>query len=222
MEQYGKIKHKNPNIMYIIRGIPGSGKSELALTLACSDHNGRYGIVCEADKFMVDDYGNYKFDKDKLAEAHRQCFIQAVTTACWGTNNIIISNTNIDGWEYTKYLHLAFIFDMDVQIITLDSTFNSIHTNDDNVIKAMLKRWDNAAKPRDVFTAAVCTVRWSDTEEGKWEDLCHLCAENNVDLTLDSVAQQLVTPTGEVAVAITYKELFERRFSTWQKETLDI
>lgn len=222
MEQYGKIKHKNPNIMYILRGIPGSGKSELALTLACSDHNGRYGIVCEADKFMVDDYGNYKFDKDKLAEAHRQCFIQAVTTACWGTNNIIISNTNIDGWEYTKYLHLAFIFDMDIQIITLDSTFNSIHTNDDNVIKAMLKRWDSAAKPRDVFTAAVCTVRWSDTEERKWEDLCHLCAENNVDLTLDSVAQQLVTPTGEVAVAITYKELFERRFSTWQKETLDI
>lgn len=218
MEQYGKIKHKNPNIMYIIRGIPGSGKSELALTLASNYHNDRFGVVCEADKFMVDAYGNYKFDKDKLKEAHRQCFLKALDAACWGANNIIISNLNIDGWEYTKYLHLAFIFDMNIQVITLDSTFNSINTSDDNVIKTMLKRWDNAANPRDVFTVAACNLRWSDTKEGKWEDLCRLCADNNVDLNSDSVYSSLLTPTGEVVTCITYKETFDRTYDKYFKQ----
>ena len=50
--------------LYIVRGLPGSGKSTFAEALVGSDF-----LVCEADKyFMVD--GEYKFDGSKLKDAH--------------------------------------------------------------------------------------------------------------------------------------------------------
>ncbi len=51
-------------VLYIVRGIPGSGKSTFAKQLVGADF-----LVCEADKyFMVD--GEYKFDATKLKQAH--------------------------------------------------------------------------------------------------------------------------------------------------------
>ena len=53
--------------LYIVRGLPGSGKSTFAKTLVGHDF-----LVCEADKyFMVN--GEYKFDVTKLKEAHESC-----------------------------------------------------------------------------------------------------------------------------------------------------
>ena len=44
-------------ILYIVRGIPGSGKSTFAKTLG--------GIHIEADQYFVDGDGNYNFDGSK-------------------------------------------------------------------------------------------------------------------------------------------------------------
>ena len=46
----------NEKVLYLVRGLPGSGKSTFAKKLVHSDF-----LVCEADKyFMVN--GEYKFD----------------------------------------------------------------------------------------------------------------------------------------------------------------
>jgi len=52
-------------ILYIVRGIPGSGKSTIAKTLG--------GIQIESDQYFIDSNGEYKFDASKLHNAHNYC-----------------------------------------------------------------------------------------------------------------------------------------------------
>ena len=55
-------------ILYLLRGLPGSGKSSVAKSLM----NAQTGHV-EADMFFMDNKGNYNFDVSKLEEAHKWC-----------------------------------------------------------------------------------------------------------------------------------------------------
>ena len=52
-------------ILYIVRGIPGSGKSTFAKTLG--------GQHFEADMYFIDESGNYKFDITEIKLAHEWC-----------------------------------------------------------------------------------------------------------------------------------------------------
>ena len=93
--------------LYIVRGLPGSGKSTFALDLVGSDF-----LVCEADKyFMVD--GEYKFDGSKLKEAHESCRNRVETYMKDSLINdqfyreIAVSNTFTQEWEMQAYIDLA-------------------------------------------------------------------------------------------------------------------
>lgn len=93
--------------LYIVRGLPGSGKSTFAKTLVGSDF-----LVCEADKyFMVD--GEYKFDATKLKEAHESCRNMVETYMKDSLANdqfyrqIAVSNTFTQEWEMQPYFDLA-------------------------------------------------------------------------------------------------------------------
>jgi predicted kinase len=93
--------------LYIVRGVPGSGKSTFALNLVGSDF-----LVCEADKyFMVD--GEYKFDGSKLKEAHESCRTLVETYMKDSLMNdqfyreIAVSNTFTQEWEMQPYFELA-------------------------------------------------------------------------------------------------------------------
>ena len=93
--------------LYIVRGLPGSGKSTFALNLVGSDF-----LVCEADKyFMVE--GEYKFDGSKLKDAHESCRNLVETYMKDSLMNdqfyreIAVSNTFTQAWEMQPYLDLA-------------------------------------------------------------------------------------------------------------------
>jgi predicted kinase len=93
--------------LYIVRGVPGSGKSTFALNLVGHDF-----LVCEADKyFMID--GEYKFDGSKLKEAHESCRNEVETYMKDSLVNdqfyreIAVSNTFTQEWEMQPYFDLA-------------------------------------------------------------------------------------------------------------------
>ena len=91
-------------VLYIVRGIPGSGKSTFAKTLG--------GIHIEADQYFVDSEGNYNFDGSKIKLAHEYCKAQ---TEAWmktdgdqvNVDKIAISNTFTQEWELETYFELA-------------------------------------------------------------------------------------------------------------------
>ena len=91
-------------ILYIVRGIPSSGKSTFAKSLNCTHF--------ETDMYFVDSDGNYKFVPEKIKEAHKWCQ-DSVNTAMilnhtTGENEVIVvSNTFTQEWEMTPYFEMA-------------------------------------------------------------------------------------------------------------------
>ena len=85
-------------ILYIVRGIPGSGKSTFAKTLG--------GEHYEADMFFIKD-SEYKFDGSKIKLAHNWCMIQTQKAMADDEPKIVVSNTFTQEWEMETYFKLA-------------------------------------------------------------------------------------------------------------------
>jgi 2-phosphoglycerate kinase len=106
--------------VYILRGVPGSGKSTYAKRLT------RWGgVICSADNYMVDEKGNYCFDPKKLPQVHSLCY-SAFYYHLHYTNvsKIVLDNTNIKEWEFERYLDAIRIYnavydDVYVEVITV-------------------------------------------------------------------------------------------------------
>jgi predicted kinase len=94
-------------ILFLVRGLPGSGKSTFAT------HIWNEYAVCEADKFFYDKEGNYNFDPSKLKDAHAWCKNEVETRMKDHQLNpqyypeIAVSNTFTQEWEMKDYYDLA-------------------------------------------------------------------------------------------------------------------
>ena len=90
----------NKNIVILIGGPSGSGKSTLAKHII--QNHLPDAIHLEADNyFMVD--GEYKFDINKLGQAHKHCEL-SFRKAISENKNVIVSNTLTTQKEINKYL----------------------------------------------------------------------------------------------------------------------
>jgi predicted kinase len=90
--------------LFLLRGLPGAGKSTLAKTIG--------GVHFEADMYFLDENSEYKFDPSKLREAHAWC--QGSVSAAMILNHtsgenekIVVSNTFTQEWEMDAYYKLA-------------------------------------------------------------------------------------------------------------------
>lgn len=86
------------NTVIILRGLPGSGKSDLAWEL----WKGLGATICSADFYFYDGE-EYNFDATKLRDAHAKCkedFIHAIEQ---GESLIVVDNTNTQYKEFEWY-----------------------------------------------------------------------------------------------------------------------
>ena len=85
--------------LYLVRGIPGSGKSTFAKQLE--------GFIREADMYFINrEDGSYNFDPSKIKDAHNWCR-QEVESIMKEEENAIVSNTFTQEWEMDAYYQLA-------------------------------------------------------------------------------------------------------------------
>jgi predicted kinase len=128
-------------ILYIVRGIPGAGKSTFAKTIS--------PIVVEADQYFTDDKGNYIFDGSKIKLAHEYCRSQ--TEAWMGTkgdqvnvNRIAVSNTFTQEWEFQPYLELAEKYGYKTFCVIIENRHGNTneHNVPDDKIEQMRNRFE--------------------------------------------------------------------------------
>jgi adenylylsulfate kinase-like enzyme len=88
---------RNGKVMFVMRGLPGSGKSTLCNRIATTYTSDATGptIVCSGDDFFTDiTTGEYKFDAEMLSEAHEFARTKAIE-ACKLVSNYIKLFTRI-------------------------------------------------------------------------------------------------------------------------------
>ena len=98
--------------MYLLRGVPGSGKS--TKSNAILSENGidisnifikNQHILSTDDFFIVN--GKYKFDPRKLVQYHEANKMRTEEQMKKGISPLLIDNTNIMPWEMKNYVELA-------------------------------------------------------------------------------------------------------------------
>ena len=130
-------------VMYIMRGLPGSGKSSLAKDL------GKGGQIFSADDyFMVN--GKYQFDPTKLPNAHLSTQRKTENALSNGVSPIVVDNTNVSREEMKPYAQMAKKYGYDVEVAQPDTPWmfdaeklakRNKHGVPQEVIEDMMRRW---------------------------------------------------------------------------------
>ena len=127
----------NMNI-YIMRGLPGGGKTFFVHRLARElVKDGESVGICSADFYhcgvpkqpvLPGDYdklGPYVFKPENLAYAHPACMSGFLAAYQQKMQNIFVDNTNIHAWEISPYVLLGETFGYTVEILEVQATYSS-------------------------------------------------------------------------------------------------
>ena len=95
--------------VFILRGLPGSGKSYYAQNLAeeLSGADESQYFICSTDDYFVNEQGEYHFDKFKLSQYHNLNLARFINALAQGIELVIVDNTNIKKWEFIAYSQAA-------------------------------------------------------------------------------------------------------------------
>lgn len=100
-------------IVYILVGVPGSGKSTLIHKMM-DEHT----TIVSADHYFMRD-GKYRFDRQQLGKAHTSCQNNFELAIKLQTSTIFVDNTNIKARDRKFYIDMALENDYEVQILAL-------------------------------------------------------------------------------------------------------
>lgn len=128
--------------IYLMRGLPGSGKSTKARSLGVA-------TIVSADDFFMRN-GVYEFDATKLGEAHAMCRLTAKFAMAKGLP-VVVDNTNCSAWEMRPYVEAARAYGYAVAFVEADAPWakdpaecarRNAHGVPLAAIERMLARWD--------------------------------------------------------------------------------
>ena len=108
--------------MFIMRGLPGSGKSTIKSQIVEKYQN---AVACSADDYFIS-RGSYQYNPRQVQMAHEQCQAKAKVACQSGANVIVIDNTNLQLWQMKLYTDLAGKFNY-VVVVVIPTTWWSFN-----------------------------------------------------------------------------------------------
>ncbi|NXP77547.1 N4BP2 protein, partial [Ramphastos sulfuratus] len=155
-----KKMHLIGQVLVLLRGVPGSGKSYLARTLLEDNPD---GIILSTDDYFCKN-GQYHYDPDCLGEAHDWNRKRAKEAFEMRISPIIIDNTNIQAWEMKPYVTLAQQFKYKVMFREPDTWWKfkpkelekrNVHGVPKEKIKRMLERYERCLSVSSILNSSV-------------------------------------------------------------------
>ena len=132
------------NTLYILRGVPGSGKTTLANLMTIGFNSvDIHAVAYAADDYFTDENGNYRFDKKRLGEAHDWCQDRVLADMRARIPVIIVHNTFVQIWEMKPYMDMADESGYIVNEIVCKGRWMNQHGVPDEVIISMQNRWED-------------------------------------------------------------------------------
>ena len=132
--------------LFLLRGLPGSGKTTLAESLD--------GTHLEADMYFMEDDG-YQFDVTRLKDAHQWCQNSVEEAMTWdenpeieflsaGVSKIVVSNTFTQEWEMKPYYDLATKYGYKVYSLIVENRHNGVNEHGvlEDKLEIMRKRFE--------------------------------------------------------------------------------
>ena len=127
--------------LYLLRGLPGAGKSTLASQLSDAHF--------EADMYFTNENGQYLFNPSDLKKAHAWCQSEVHTAMILnhttGSNErIAVSNTFTQEWEMEPYFKLAETYGYRVFSIIVENRHGgeNLHSVPADKIQTMKDRFE--------------------------------------------------------------------------------
>lgn len=108
--------------LIILRGAPGAGKSTFAKTLG--------GKHVEADKYFINEEGEYIFDATKIRQAHEYSQMLTFAHMVLEVELIVVSNTAITEKELKPYYELAEQYGYQVTSLIVENRHGGISEHD--------------------------------------------------------------------------------------------
>jgi len=124
----------NKHTLFIIRGLPGSGKSTLGKKIAPRS--------VAADDFF-DRYHKGVFKPELLKNAHSWCKDYVEGLMQLNNNDVAVCNTFTQEWEFQPYIELAKNYDYNVVVMVVENYHGnkSIHNVPEETIEKMRNRF---------------------------------------------------------------------------------
>lgn len=134
--------------LYIIRGIPGAGKTTLGKAIMNALNKEAGYEICkefENDQFFtkVNDKGEevYNWNPRKMGMAIHYCE-DNVRKTLEDRMDCVVANTFTKKSEFINYIDMALELDVDYVVIACDGGFQNVHSVPDATLKLMSARWE--------------------------------------------------------------------------------
>lgn len=133
-------------MLYVIRGLPGSGKTTLAKQMVEEAKVQGYDLRhFEADQHF-EKPGYYKFNAKELPQAHAECLENTKKALAEGLD-VVVSNTFTTLAEIQPYFEAAATYKCGFTVLERYESYRNIHGVPEHTIQRMRQRWENLTGP---------------------------------------------------------------------------